>query len=1213
MMHRGICSWLTAVISTIGCVVTAASAPGQPPFLRVTRDRLHEKVYRMDASVSDPEWKGACGLVGMVNAPAGLVSESSGLDVRWRINYDDQRLYFMAVCIQPKSAAFIATAVANDDPAILKDDHVVIQFSFNPRERAGTQKYFMLAVNPKGALYDIIRNAEPGQDRLDWSSGAEVKCSFMNYWADSIRWITEISIPLKQIDTPSLEGKRMLLQLARCSAGGRDGFSYISWAPAGLTEWDRFGEVLFEATAPVYLGGWLGNVNIGNLHYKSTVFNKGHNGKQEYCVDLTVTSGGTELLTNTLKKILLPGEGFEFDAGRAAFKPREDNLLALRVYENRPGAPYELYSVSLPFKGYARSDFNKKMELWRSSRKIAFPAHATYRHAFYPYYNKLETWVDTRIDRALSDDPQKADKIIAAKSMCVRLVDKDGTVYGQAAADLSEQKGRVLAELTQPLPAGRYTLVIELQNGDETVDVEKREIVRDRFPWEHNTIGKEKVIIPPWIPVTTDGTRIGVWGREYDLGENGLPVSIKAEGREILAGPMTLIADIKGEKKVLTPVTRTQVVRVKGQKVPAEFERYQFQGSCPKARLEDTDGYAATVSAEGTIGDLTCEIAGTMEYDGWYRVKLRLTPPSSGAKVNSLDLVIPFDSAANLMRFERGEIYKQATIPKGSGILWESTSLPMVANCRNSFIPAAYIGNYSRGLWWYAESDKGWVTSDKESLVRLERDDGGKLLLRLRLVNTPAEIRSPREIVFAVLASPTKPRFANHRALQWESDATTGKGMMTSNGLCANHWTGNYVIGTGWPTFTLYTDEDYEGLRYALHDMKLGPRDRGICKNGEPSDYPMRWALPAREDRPVKLYGSISCVGTGCREFPTFRGEWGLGVGDNDAVLKDSATMYGLQKKGKKNLGGTRIWDIDDKLGQFWSTGGESYRDFFIWHITQAAEKSGFNGTYNDNFEHFIRFPVDTDATGDAYRRDDGTLQGLAGVFRRRDLLRRISTALWLCGRPPFNCMNVSEPQPSFTQMGYAIEGRSYTANPNHDYIDTGFTPDAFQALTVRPESPVVISPNFPPYESDRTYNRTAERLVLGYCLLFDRGMRITYFSLKKDVQQMLDRLQTEVGFFDGARLVPCWEDGGWHSPLPEKMLLGGYVHPQGKRAVLILLNGDEKDVETTFSIEGQKILSCNIADVQDLESGERIPCEDGRLTVKIGRHQVRYFVAGNK
>ena len=60
----------------------------------------------------------------------------------------------------------------------------------------------------------------------------------------------------------------------------------------------------------------------------------------------------------------------------------------------------------------------------------------------------------------------------------------------------------------------------------------------------------------PWTPVeATDGT-VRVWGREYAFTSNALPVSLKTQGRELLAGPIRVICEDKTGELAAIEVVR---------------------------------------------------------------------------------------------------------------------------------------------------------------------------------------------------------------------------------------------------------------------------------------------------------------------------------------------------------------------------------------------------------------------------------------------------------------------------------------------------------------------------------------------------------------------------------------------------------------------------------------------------------------------------------
>jgi hypothetical protein len=102
--------------------------------------------------------------------------------------------------------------------------------------------------------------------------------------------------------------------------------------------------------------------------------------------------------------------------------------------------------------------------------------------------------------------------------------------------------------------------------------------------------------------------------------------------------------------------------------------------------------------------------------------------------------------------------YAGAT-PTGQGVVWDGSKVRRSGPWRNNFVPYVWLGAAERGLAFFAENDKGWVTEKGKShtptheLIR----EGDRLTLRVCLINAPVTLAQPRELTFGLQASPTKP------------------------------------------------------------------------------------------------------------------------------------------------------------------------------------------------------------------------------------------------------------------------------------------------------------------------------------------------------------------------------------------------------------------------------------------------------------------------
>ena len=69
-----------------------------------------------------------------------------------------------------------------------------------------------------------------------------------------------------------------------------------------------------------------------------------------------------------------------------------------------------------------------------------------------------------------------------------------------------------------------------------------------RLRWLDSRIGIDDNVTAPYTPVAVQGPTVSVLQRDIRLGANGLPESITSQGHEILARPISLIAETAAGK-----------------------------------------------------------------------------------------------------------------------------------------------------------------------------------------------------------------------------------------------------------------------------------------------------------------------------------------------------------------------------------------------------------------------------------------------------------------------------------------------------------------------------------------------------------------------------------------------------------------------------------------------------------------------------------------
>jgi hypothetical protein len=278
------------------------------------------------------------------------------------------------------------------------------------------------------------------------------------------------------------------------------------------------------------------------------------------------------------------------------------------------------------------------------------------------------------------------------------------------------------------LPRGSAALSVHLQ-----IEV-KRDFVRaggvdqperlSRLKWLNSTIGLEETITAPYIPLRVSGRTVSCLGREVRFGDAGFPVSVRAGGQEVLAGPLGLSV-YEGSSAVAWK-TSSRV----GSQTP---------GKVVIESVSESPGYRLTVRS-------------TMEFDGGtgFEVKLRSLRENSASDIA---LEIPYRKAS--ARFSAGMGLAGGERP--SSWRWKWSEQPERWKDQGSNLEYfLWMGNAQAGLYCRLKSPlTDWKNGDKGG-VRFE-EQGDRVLFRAsggaRALHTGEEL----DFSFRLLPTPVKP------------------------------------------------------------------------------------------------------------------------------------------------------------------------------------------------------------------------------------------------------------------------------------------------------------------------------------------------------------------------------------------------------------------------------------------------------------------------
>ncbi|MBI3920846.1 MAG: hypothetical protein HY318_05450, partial [Armatimonadetes bacterium] len=1119
-------------VAVLACHLTVAGmslAQDQPAYVAPV---LHvPKIVKapvIDGTINEGEWQQASAFTGVVSAweggspgsPPTAVPEVQ--QVVWYVGYDDQRLYLAMHSPHAKGTFPKANVKKNDDGALLFEDHVELQFCPSERGKAAENGFgfFKIMVNPRGAFTDEHHfNGTPGTEQL-WTCDAEVKCVVAED-----HWDLEMAVPFKAFNVKNPNGQTWVNQFVRTDFCG--GIYFAGWVGGQWMDWPRFGEMTFDADAPVVQFRRMGDIVNGEVNTLVSVRAAGKK-SSELQVRVRVTNAdGKELFNEAKPAAVKPGEevGLTFQKKLEEGLSPRNNLYELRATEKQDdGTEKVLYWAKVPFMHNTSQYWAQYIEPWLKSRPTA--GEYGYEIAYYPYFNSLEARVDLDLFGVKKE-------IQAAKSFLVRVRGKGGEVVANGRGMVNPQlAGNTLINVGE-LKDGEYEAKLQLLDADgKTLDARTANFQRRHYPWEHNTIGVSDRVIPPYTPIQTEANHLKPWNRDYEVGKAGLLDKVVVGGENILANPMTLIAKQGDQEATLA-------------------------GEGMKTTI--VEGHRVDLQASGKLGNVGVTVDGWMEYDGWYQVKMTLAPPEgTPVAMDSLDMIWDLWPGADTIYVQRGDMLaggKYGALPAGEGVVWESKDLAPVGGLRGTWAPIAFLGSGDKGLWFLAESDEGWITDDSISCIQAERIKGAPRL-RFRLFNKPCNLDKPRTITFAVIAMPVKPMSADWRKTAWGQPG----GLDYAHDTCGYRYYGDSVDG-----YALHSEEDYRRLR----EFFLDPQK----SNPEYAWWEGHYAWKVRNGRPLVLYGSGQMTGMGMEEFKTFSGEW-LGV-SNPKLSPDNSF------KGKTSYGGTVKWETPEQLTPTGIEFTQSQIDCFVWYHKNLVEKCLVNGCWWDNSS--ISFGNNV-ALGRAYVRDDGKVQGKSNVFIRRQLTKRLATMGWELGRPPLYLQNMHVDF-SFCQVAWHIENDFYIHGVGHDLIDY-LKPDVFRALC-RIKGGIIprLHSSIP---GDFNYGLAGAdprpmRSIVGLCLLHDVGHVSGGWWVADKMTKLIDG---EIGYFDTANceFIPYWRNAQLVKHGSKDVRCSIYLNRARGRALLFLLNEGDAPAQGDLWINEEALLGHTAHRLYDAE-----------------------------
>ncbi|MCM8804390.1 MAG: LamG domain-containing protein [Candidatus Omnitrophica bacterium] len=739
------------------------------------------------------------------------------------------------------------------------------------------------------------------------------------------------------------------------------------------------------------------------------------------------------------------------------------------------------------------------------------------------------------------------------EEITLKLLDSKKNILSEKKTTLTkEEKKWEIPELKED----KYTIEIEIKDKKgEKIKGEEKTFIRKKFIWENNNLGITEKVYKPFEPVRVENNRVKIVLREYHMNKFGLFDKVITKGRDILSEPIK----IKGETE----------------KGDIKWDIYNSKGKF----IEEKDTHC--IYEGNVLGDaLKIKTKTKIEFDGCAKIEMEIEPTGIKEKINSLYLEIPLkEKEIELFHqfVDTTRINYSGKLPEGEGIIWDSSKAKRGKMWLNNFVPYIWLGKEERGIAWFGENDKGYITeknyqkpNETKPIQEIERKDG-KIILRVYLINKPVVLESPTKLVFGLQASPTKPMPDNWRK----------KLPFIPCGISVVPWGGLECSYQGpyrddWEIVDKIIEcrekrklEEETKKWFEEYNKKYNPPFVFGTKPWiESVNQFAEFCSRIGSEKPIVVYQEEMAASSVRDEWKTYQDEW-----------TSEAYLY------------TRIWpdeNIFRKIGDISSSQyvnfTKSYQEYGVWYANEWL-KRGIGLYWDCDWLH----PAYNLKMTDAYITENGEIQPCVTIWNQREYHKRVWNQLcywrekrkepleWVLHRTN----NQILPLHTFG-----------TANLDHELGNTKpFTPDWLRTETIG-----LQVGNYPLslYPVSGNQNEIINKLPKEKQLKIEWAMRMVHEIQRGPLWEKtisdLDKIIFDFGYGEEKIEVRnYWEEEPILEINNERVKWLGLIDKEKKELMLVLSSWSEKDEEIEIEFNEENIGFKTKGEIIDIETGEKL------------------------
>jgi hypothetical protein len=932
---------------------------------------------KIDGTIDPAEWKTATKLMGMISVN-GL--EHKDRPVSFFLAWDPQHLYlaYRVDTLTGKTPHLQRAFRDQYSTRVVFDDALEVGLFLHDRNKKANEvsSYLKFVINALGAGEYMKNYPDIGQVMFNWTPTFNIANRTYTDAAGKSWWEMEIAMDLEDVQMPVPHKAGDKVDIGLFADVKNPNWQWLDYPSASghLENWG-FPRAVLTEDQPYIQVEEISGLHDRKLAYRSVVYNPTatpakvdaqllvQDGTKTKAKPFGELADPTDVI-NEQRTLEIPAKGsvrFDMVKDLPGLKASEKGRGFLRLNLTPAGRP-----DAKPVYSYA-------CNFWGTDKSYVAPTD------YQPYLATLIAFNPANGKLALSADTLDAPIPAGSKAA--------GATYRVKTGDKIVAEGKLryfvnqwyddLIELGQLQP-GKYDIALALVDaaGKElataTGGFEKQDEAKVFAKWWNNTIGNTEKLLKPFEALTVhkgklSKTAVSCTRRVYEFGTLGLPAQIQANGGPVLAAPARLVVTVGGKDY---PVPTTGAVKVTDKK------DWRVDFTC------------APVSVAG----VTFSATGWMEQDGLVELALTYAPAQRTAGVPPAKrptgvppvvidaLRIEWPVAQNLPDIYmacmgQGGNYSARTIglvPKGQGQVWNTRDdIGITGSGRRvgNFLGNLWVGTEQRGLFWCADSDKGWEPDARVPAHAVRRDppapkgSGGQVVVMVNNLIGSAEGKAPftlteaRTVRFGYNASPFR-----HLAPGFRMNQLSAAGSF-SGGKYKVNWDNKQEFFTvlsppfsdpkRWPEYYAHCKDTVHKLMYEGLGMNPGGTDFASQPGSSAYVANRRHGLYTANQIALRGYGPKSI------EHPNpywtaFQGDW------------LDATSY--------------------------ETLSKTYRDYTIWLMDRQVKEGGCQHFYFDiSFGEKLSRDL---AAGIGYRLPDGSVQPESSDTNLREWYKRVQAMM---------------------------------------------------------------------------------------------------------------------------------------------------------------------------------------------------------------------------